>query len=87
MNVIRLLQRFGQRSNPERRRGDCAPASLIRRMDALRLIIRKGGPGSDLAAAEMSGIQHTIMELGRASSGNRDGTCAPSLSGALRGGR
>jgi len=65
MNVIRLLQRFGQRSNPERRRGDCVPASLVLRMDALRVIIRKGGPGSDIAFAELKGITETIMWLGR----------------------
>jgi hypothetical protein len=65
MNVIRLLSRLVRRSKPERRRGDCVPQTLARRMHALRLMIRAGGPGSDLAAAEMKGITTTIMELGR----------------------
>jgi hypothetical protein len=35
------------------------------RINRLRQSVRRGGRGSDLAAAELRGITTTIMELGR----------------------
>jgi hypothetical protein len=66
MNVIRLLSRFASRSKPERSSGDCrVPAQLTRRMDALRQMIRRGGPESRLAYAELHGMLNVIMWMGR----------------------
>lgn len=40
------------------------PEAVARRMVALRQIIRAGGRGSDMAAAELQGMVHTLMWLG-----------------------
>lgn len=43
------------------------PMWMQARMTSLGMIARKGGPGSDLAAAELKGMQTVILAVRRAS--------------------
>lgn len=65
--IAQIVQ--GVRNRLSRRRASAStitvPMWMRARMTSLGILARNGGPGSDLAAAELRGITTTIMVLGR----------------------